>query len=122
MHLFSFVSDISTNEVFTFNKAMKQKDKLDFVAAMEKEIHDHESHGHWSIVERSTLSDNAKSIDAIWSFKRKRRPEGNLLKLKDRLCAYGGMQQWGDNYWETHSPVVNMLSVRLLLSILLQSY
>ena len=27
------------------------------------------------------------------------------------------MQQWGDNYWETYSPVVNMLSVRLLLAI-----
>jgi len=37
MYLFSFVSDISTNEVFTFHKAMKQNDKLGFVAAMEKE-------------------------------------------------------------------------------------
>jgi hypothetical protein len=27
------------------------------------------------------------------------------------------MQKWGDNYWETYSPVVNMLSLRLLLSI-----
>jgi hypothetical protein len=27
------------------------------------------------------------------------------------------MQQWGENYWETYSPVVNMLSVQLLLTI-----
>ena len=27
------------------------------------------------------------------------------------------MQQWGDRYWETYSPVVNMLSVRLILAI-----
>ncbi len=27
------------------------------------------------------------------------------------------MQQWGENYWETYSPVVNMLSVCLLLAI-----
>ena len=27
------------------------------------------------------------------------------------------MQQWGDSYWETYSPVVNMLSVRLILAI-----
>ena len=89
MHLFSFVSDISTNEVFTFHKAMKQNDKLDFVAAMEKEIHDHASRGHWSIVEQSTLPDNAKPVKAIWSFKRKRRPDGTLLKHKARLCAHG---------------------------------
>ena len=90
---------------------------MDFIKAMEKEIKDHESCGHWSIVERSTLPDKAKPIKAIWSFKRKRRPDGTLLKHKARLCAHGGMQQWGDNYWETYSPVVNMLSVRLLLSI-----
>jgi hypothetical protein len=27
------------------------------------------------------------------------------------------MQQWGVSYWETYSPVVNMLSVRLLLAL-----
>ena len=27
------------------------------------------------------------------------------------------MQRWGDNYWGTYSPVVNMLIVRLLLAI-----
>ena len=27
------------------------------------------------------------------------------------------MQQWGENYWETYSPVVNMLSVCLILAI-----
>jgi hypothetical protein len=27
------------------------------------------------------------------------------------------MQRWGENYWETYSPVVNMISVKLLLVI-----
>ena len=27
------------------------------------------------------------------------------------------MQQWGDKYWETYSPVVNMLTVCLILAI-----
>ena len=27
------------------------------------------------------------------------------------------MQQWGDSYWETYSPVVNMLSVSLIFAI-----
>ena len=27
------------------------------------------------------------------------------------------MQQWGDSYLETYSPVANMLSVRLILAI-----
>ena len=39
------------------------------------------------------------------------------MNHKDRLCAHGGMQQWGDNYWETYSSVVNMLTVCLILEI-----
>ena len=117
MHLFAYLTDISTNETFTFQQAMKEEDKMDFVTAMEKEVDDHESREHWSIVRRNTLPKDAKPIKAIWSFKRKRRPDGSLLKHKARLCAHGGMQRWGDNYWETYSPVVNMLSVRLLLSL-----
>ena len=27
------------------------------------------------------------------------------------------MQQWGGSYWETYSPVVNMLNVCLILAI-----
>jgi len=96
---------------------MKQYDKLAFVEAMEKGISDHESRGHWTVIERKSLPANAKPIKAIWSFKRKRKPDGELLKHKARICAHGGMQQWGDNYWETYSPVVNMLSVRLILAI-----
>ena len=39
------------------------------------------------------------------------------MKYKARLCAHGGQQMYGVNYWETYSPVVNWISVRLLLTI-----
>jgi len=39
------------------------------------------------------------------------------MKYKARLCAHGGMQTWGENYWETYAPVVNWLSVRTLMII-----
>jgi hypothetical protein len=58
-----------------------------------------------------------KTIMAIWSFKCKRLPDGTLNKHKARLCAHGGMQQWGVNYWETYAPVVNWISVRFLLVV-----
>lgn len=117
VHHMMYSTDISSNECFTFKQAMKQDDKLSFVEAMEKEINDHESRDHWYIVHRDTLPQNKKPIKAIWSFKRKRAPDGSLLKHKARMCAHGGMQQWGDSYWETYSPVVNMLTVRLILAI-----
>ena len=103
--------------MFTYTKALQQQDAAQFVQAMRKEIEDHESRDHWDIVPRSSIPEGKKTIQAIWSFKRKRFPDGSLNKHKARLCAHGGMQQWGVSYWETYSPVVNMLTVRLLLAL-----
>ena len=36
---------------------------------------------------------------------------------KSHLCNHGGMQQWGVNYWNTYSPVVNRVSVRAMLTL-----
>lgn len=105
---------LSDNETYTFKDAMAQPDKDDFLKAMIKEANDHHDRKHWEIVKR-TEHDNPKTILAIWSFKRKRNPDGSLNKHKARLCAHGGMQKWGINYWETFSPVVNWMSVRVVL-------
>jgi hypothetical protein len=96
---------------------LKQEDRLDFVNAMEKEIDDHVRRDHWEIIPRSMMPKDMKTIMSIWSFKRKRLPDGTLNKHKACLCAHGGMQQWGVNYWETYAPVVNWISVRFLLII-----
>ena len=90
---------------------------MSLVDTMEKEILDHKNGEHWSIVHQNTLPNKERPIKAIWSFKRKQNLDGELLKHKSRLCAHGGMQQWGDSYWEKYSPVVNMLTVCLILAI-----
>ena len=117
LHNSVLTTDVSTNEVYTYAQVMKLDDVSDFLKAMEDEVLAHESRKHWTMVPRSSLPPGVKTIRAIWSFKRKRFPDGRINKHKARLCAHGGMQQWGENYWETYSPVVNMLSVRLLLAI-----
>ncbi len=94
---------------------LKQSDARDFIAAMLKESSKHEKQRHWDVVPRSEIPAGVKAIQAIWSFKRKRFPDGSLDKHKARLCAHGGMQQWGVNYQETNAPVVNWISVQILL-------
>ena len=105
----------SFNEVYTFREMLKQEDKKDFVEAMVKEIEDHEKRNHWEVVKRSSVPGGMKTIQSIWAFKRKRFPSGIIQKHKARICAHGGMQQWGVNYWETYAPVVNWISIRFLL-------
>ena len=43
--------------------------------------------------------------------------DGRIMKYKARLCAHGGHQMYGVNYWETYSPVANWIPVRLLMTI-----
>jgi hypothetical protein len=82
------------------------------------EVNDHEEiQGHWTVLPCSDLHPDTKTIMSIWSFKRKRFPDGTLNKHKACLCAHGGMQTWGTNYWETYAPVVNWANVRLLLAV-----
>ena len=117
-YAFSTVAlDMLNKEVFTYTKALQQPDADKFVEAMGKEVNDHESRDHWEIVRCSTIPAGMKTIQAIWSFKHKRCPDGTLNKHKARLCTHSSMQQWDISYWETNSPVVNMLIVRLLLAL-----
>ena len=111
VHYILYATDISSNDSFTFRNAVKQDDKLALVDS------DHKRGGNWSIVHCDTLLNKAQHIKAIWSFKQKRKLYGEKLNHNARLCAHCGMQQWDDNYWETYSPLVNMLSVRLILAI-----
>jgi len=105
------------NGVYTLTEMVKQDDRADFISAMLTEVQDHESRAHWTLMSRNSMPEGAKTIMSIWSFKRKRFPDGRIMKHKARLCAHGGMQTWGENYWETYAPVVNWLSVRILLII-----
>ena len=115
-HPFAFASTLSDNESYTMKEMLLQPDVKDFVVAMTDEIKAHEDNEHWEVVHRSKVGSH-KTILAIWSFKRKRFPDGTLNKHKARLCAHGGMQQWGVNYWETYAPVVNWISVRTLMAL-----
>ena len=38
------------------------------------------------------------------------------------MCAYGGMQQWGVNYWETYYPVVRWMYGRAMLTLIILIY
>jgi hypothetical protein len=82
------------------------------------EVSDHESRSHWTLTKCCcNLPQDTKTIISIWSFKRKQYLDGTLNKHKTHLCAHGGMQMWGQNNWETYTPVVNWASVGLILAI-----
>jgi hypothetical protein len=50
---------------------MNQEDKLKFVVALDKEVNDHRTKNHWSLLPQSTINPKNKPLQAVWAMKRK---------------------------------------------------
>ena len=81
VHPLSLTIVSGENDTFHFHDAMEQPDREQFIEAMIKELNDHLVNNHWKLVKCSDIG-KAKMVKAIWSFKRKRHPDGSLLKHK----------------------------------------
>jgi hypothetical protein len=69
-----------------------------------------EDHGTW---EQVPISDaKTKILPLTWVLCRKRSPDGEIKKLKARICVRGDLQE-GD--YVTFAPVVSWISVRIFL-------
>jgi hypothetical protein len=69
------------------------------------------------IMLRKDLPIGSKTIMAIWLFKQRQFPNSTLSKHKALICAHGGQQTWGQDYWDTYVPVVTWASIHLLLIV-----
>jgi hypothetical protein len=111
-------ASIADPDTMYLREALRQPDREEFLKAMVKEIEDHTKKGHWRVTNRSEMRQRDythKPIMAVWSFKRKRDPDGNIVKYKARLCCHGGQTVQGVHYEETYSPVVAWSTMRLML-------
>jgi hypothetical protein len=102
-------ASIADPDTMYLHEALKQPDKEKFLEAMVKEIDNHTSRGHWRLTTEREMREQGyiyKPIAAIWSFKHKRNPFGEIIKYKARLCCHGGQTVKGVHYEETFSPVV----------------
>ena len=70
--------------------------------------------GTWKLVDKPH---NVVPIANKFVLAKKRDREGNIIKYKARLVAKGCAQRPGYDYFETHSPVVRMETIRAILAI-----
>ena len=96
----------------TLKEAMNGPDATGFMKAMEIEIETLIKMNAFIVVDREPWMN---VVSSVWAFKRKRYPDGCLRKLKARICARGFEQIEGVDYFETYAPVVQWMTVRLVL-------
>lgn len=87
--------------------------------AMDEELSALLEKGTFTKVIRSTATDKqSEIIGTTWVLKRKRRPDGTIIKLKARLVVRGDQQtQVANSVDDTYAPVVAWSTIRLMLTM-----
>eukprot|EP00804_Cyclotella_cryptica_P023030 CCRYP_000303-RA/>CCRYP_000303-RA protein AED:0.39 eAED:-0.26 QI:0/-1/0/1/-1/0/1/0/408 len=68
--------------------------------------------GVWEV---GDLPEGANVINSTWAFRIKRFPAGLIKKFKARFCVRGDQQVHGFDFFETYPPLVQWMTVRLML-------
>ena len=114
----AFKASIGDPDTLTFDQAMNDTANLEeWMAAAMKEISSLEAHGTWIVDDQ--VNATSKILPGTWVFRRKRAPDGTIIKYKARYCVRGDLQT---EVHETYAPVVGWSTIRLflILSMVLQ--
>jgi hypothetical protein len=94
---------------------MKQQVDADkFIEAQRPEIDGLMDINTFECIPKTNLPLRTRFLDLIWTYRRKRRPEGSLKKYKARLCVNGSRQIQGIDYTESFAPVVQWSTIRMV--------
>jgi hypothetical protein len=115
---FAFAAGTQNNpDILSRSRMLKSDDSADFLKTENDEIAGLHDAGVFQYLPVGDIpyDRRKKLLNAIWSYRRKRRPDGTLVKHKCRICADGSQQRYGIDYWDTYSPVVQWSTVRLIM-------
>jgi hypothetical protein len=68
----------------------------------------------FEFIPKINLPPRTRYFDLVWTYRRKRRPDGSLKKYKARLCVNSSRQIQGIDYTESLAPVVQWSTTRMV--------
>ncbi|KAE8686443.1 hypothetical protein F3Y22_tig00111061pilonHSYRG00022 [Hibiscus syriacus] len=98
----------------TFKEAIISIDASFWKSAINDELESIMSNHTWELV---NLPKGFKPICNKWVFRKKMRPDGLIQRYKARLDVKGFTQRFGLDYFDTHSPVTKISTIRALFAL-----
>ncbi|KAG7353397.1 reverse transcriptase RNA-dependent DNA polymerase [Nitzschia inconspicua] len=103
----------------TFQEAWWHEDPVEregWRNGIRKEFKDIINRGVWRKKKMNEIPQNKRLVGSKWVFKRKK--DG---RYRARLCALGYSQIPGEDFTDTHSPVVNDVTFRVVITLMVQN-
>ena len=121
-HPFAFAAKVQSDDFPTYNEIlrMSEEERLKWIEAMDVEISDLVERNAFDLVPRSqALQAGHNIVKSMWTYRRKRRPDGTISRYKARLVVRGDLQKQYYNFStnDTFAPVVEWSTVRMLFSL-----
>ena len=113
----AFISNISHVVVVPRN-IQEALDDPNWKLAVLEEMNALRKNGTWELVD---LPRDKKIVGCKWVFSVKYKADGSIERYKARLVAKGFTQTYGIDYQETFAPVAKINSIRVLLSLAVNS-
>ena len=110
----AIVDSIINMEPKQYRDAMASADAREWQQAMQEEMDSMKRLGVWKIVPRPK---GTTTLKGRWVYKNKLGDNNQLIRRKARFVAKGFLQVHGRDFFETHSPVAKMKSIKLILSL-----
>ena len=109
----------SYNEPQSYRAARAAPDAEKWMTACELEHAKLSKLGCWEVVPRSSIPSHAKILASRWAFRYKTNEDGLLKTVshRSRFVAKGFTQRLNELYFESFSPVVSFVTVRLLFAL-----
>ena len=109
-----FYTFMLEDDPLTYKQAMSSNDAPYLKEAINNEIESIMSNHTWELVD---LPQGCKTLGNTWIFKKKLKPDGSIDKYKARLVVQGFRQKEDLHYFDSHSPVTRITSIRMLIAI-----
>jgi hypothetical protein len=109
-----YAMQMQNPDVLTHAQMKRQVDAKKFVEAQRPEIEGLMDINTFEFIPKINLPPRTRYLDLIWTYRRKRRPDGSLKKYKARLCVSGSRKIQGIDYTESFAPLVQWSTIRMV--------